>query len=138
MPPANALKRRLCHATRKALEHAMGQARAGQPINSIGAAVQRTAKTFGFRVIENLGSHGIGRALHESPKNISGCFDPTDRRILTKGMVITIEPFLSTKSRLVIEAADGWTLVGVHDNLSAQFEHTMIITDGAPIITTQH
>lgn len=53
-------------------------------------------------------------------------------------MVITIEPFLSTKSRTVSETADGWTLAGVRGNLSAQYEHTMIITKGAPIIVTQH
>lgn len=58
--------------------------------------------------------------------------------MLHEGMVITIEPFLSTKSRLVSEAADGWTLLGAHGNLSAQYEHTMIITKGDPIVVTQH
>jgi methionyl aminopeptidase len=53
-------------------------------------------------------------------------------------MVITIEPFLSTRSRRVTEADDGWTLVGMRGNLSAQYEHTMIITKGAPIVVTQH
>jgi methionyl aminopeptidase len=138
VPPANPQKTRLCHATRTALEQAMKEARAGQPINAIGAAIQRTARAHGFRVIENLGSHGVGRALHEAPKHIPGYFDPTDRRVLKEGMVITIEPFLSTKSRVVSEAGDGWTLVGVHGNLSAQYEHTMIITRGAPIVVTRH
>lgn len=62
VPPTNPQKTRLCHATRTALEQAMKQARAGQPLNGIGAAIQRTAKTYGFRIIENLGSHGVGRA----------------------------------------------------------------------------
>lgn len=53
-------------------------------------------------------------------------------------MVITIEPFLSTKSRIVTETADGWTLAGASGNLSAQYEHTMIITKGAPIVVTLH
>ncbi len=138
VPPTNPVKTRLCHATRTALEHAMKQARAGQPLNGIGAAIQRTAKTYGFRVIENLGSHGVGRALHEAPEHIPGYFDPKDKRILEEGMVITIEPFLSTKSRLVTEASDGWTLVGAHGNLSAQYEHTMIITRSVPIVVTRH
>lgn len=138
VPPTNPQKTRLCHATRTALEHAMKQARAGQPINGIGAAIQRTAKTYGFKIIENLGSHGVGRALHEEPESIAGYFDPADRRILKEGMVITIEPFLSTKSRIVTETDDGWTLVGTHGNLSAQYEHTMIITKGDPIVVTQH
>jgi len=138
VPPTNPQKTRLCHATRTALEQAMLQARAGQPINGIGAAIQRTAKTYGFRVIENLGSHGVGRSLHEEPEYIPGYFDPKDKRILTDGMVITIEPFLSTKTRVVKEAPDGWTLMAAKGNLSAQYEHTMIITRGAPIIVTQH
>ncbi|WP_342616821.1 M24 family metallopeptidase [Rhodoferax sp. GW822-FHT02A01] len=116
----------------------MKHARAGQPINDIGAAIQRTAKAYGFKIIENLGSHGVGRALHEAPEHIAGYFDPTDTRILEEGMVITIEPFLSTKSRVVNETSDGWTLVGVRGNLSAQYEHTMIITKGEPIVVTQH
>jgi methionyl aminopeptidase len=114
----------------------MQHARAGRPINGIGAAIQRTAKAHGFRVIENLGSHGVGRALHEAPEHIPGYFDPTYDRTLGEGMVITIEPFLSTKSRMVTEAADGWTLVGAQGNLSAQYEHTMIITRGTPIVVT--
>jgi methionyl aminopeptidase len=137
IPPTTAIKTRLCHATRTALNEALKSARAGQPINGIGAAIQRTAKTYGFRIIENLGSHGVGRALHEEPGHIAGYFDPSDRRVLKEGMVITIEPFLSTKSRVVTEEADGWTLSGASGNLSAQYEHTLIITKGAPIIVTQ-
>ncbi len=138
VPPTTPLKTRLCHATRTALAEAMKCARAGQPINGIGAAIERTAKAYGFKVIENLGSHGVGRALHEEPEHIAGYFDPTDMRLLHEGMVITIEPFLSTKSRIVNETMDGWTLAGVNGNLSAQYEHTMIITKGAPIVVTQH
>ncbi|WNB77485.1 type I methionyl aminopeptidase [Methylomonas koyamae] len=138
VPPTTPQKTRLCHATRVALAEAMKRARAGQPINGIGAAIERTAKAYGFKVIENLGSHGVGRALHEEPEHIAGYFDPADKRILQEGMVITIEPFLSTKSRVVTETADGWTLAGVRGNLSAQYEHTMVITKGAPIVVTQH
>ena len=138
VPPTTPTKTRLCHATRTALDLAMKQARAGQPINGIGAAIEKTAKTYGFRIIENLGSHGVGRALHEAPEHIPGYFDPQDKRILREGMVITIEPFLSTKSRVVTERSDGWTLVGAQGNLSAQYEHTMIITRGEPLIVTRH
>lgn len=138
VPPSNAQKTRLCHATRTALNAAMQQASAGRPLNGIGRAVQRTARAYGFQVIENLASHGVGRALHEAPEHIPGYFDPSDRRVLKNGMVITIEPFLSTKSRIVTETDDGWTLVGANGNLSAQYEHTMIITKGAPIVVTLH
>lgn len=138
VPPTTPQKTRLCHAARMALNEAMKVAKAGQKISAIGAAIERTAKTYGFKVIENLGSHGVGRSLHEEPDHIPGYFDPSDQRMLHEGMVITIEPFLSTKSRIVAEAADGWTLEGVKGNLSAQYEHTMIITTGAPIVVTLH
>lgn len=138
IPPTTPRKTRLCHATRKALAGAMKNAVAGQPLNGIGAAIERTAKAHGFRIIENLASHGLGRALHEEPAHIPGYFDPSDKRLLQEGMVITIEPFLSTKSRVVTETADGWTLAGAQGNLSAQYEHTMIITNGAPLVLTQH
>ncbi|MDH6590276.1 methionyl aminopeptidase [Variovorax sp. TBS-050B] len=138
VPPSTLQKTRLCHATRTALVEAMKRARAGQPVSGIGAAIERTAKAYGFKVIENLASHGVGRALHEAPEQIAGYFDPADKRVLHEGMVITIEPFLSTKSRIVEETGDGWTLAGVRGNLSAQYEHTMIITKGAPIVVTQH
>lgn len=138
VPPTSPTKTRLCHATRTALDLALKQARAGQPISGIGAAIQKTAKTYGFRVIENLGSHGVGRALHEAPEHIPGYFDPNDRRVLQEGMVITIEPFLSTKSRVVHERDDGWTLAGAPGNLSAQYEHTLIITRGEPLVVTRH
>lgn len=136
VPPSNALKNNLLHATRLALDEALKGARAGTPINHIGRAIQRVAKTHRFKIIRNLGSHGVGRALHEEPKYIAGYYDATDRRVLSEGMVITIEPFLSTKSSFVEEADDGWTLVGARGNLSAQYEHTLIITRGAPIVVT--
>ena len=138
VPPTTAQKTRLCHAARTALGEAMKGARAGRPISGIGAAIERTAKAYGFKVIENLGSHGVGRALHEEPGHIPGYFDPADKRLLHEGMVITIEPFVSTRSRIVTETADGWTLAGASGNLSAQYEHTMIITKGAPLVVTRH
>jgi methionyl aminopeptidase len=138
VPPSSPLKTRLCHATRGALEAAMLQARAGRPINRIGAAIEQVARRHRFRILENLGSHGVGRALHEAPEHIPGYADSGDHGVLREGMVITIEPFLSTRSREVREADDGWTLVAAPGNLSAQYEHTMIITRGAPIVVTVH
>ena len=138
VPPATPVQQRLCHATRTALEHAMRQVRDGAPLNAIGRAIEQTARAHRFRIIRNLASHGVGRALHEEPTEIAGYFDRRDRRVLREGMVITIEPFLSTKSTLVEEAQDGWTLVGAPGNLSAQYEHTMIVTRGAPIVVTRH
>jgi methionyl aminopeptidase len=136
VPPAQPRDTRLCHAAREALQRAMRQASAGRPLNGIGRAIEATARQHGLRVIRNLASHGVGRALHEEPKEIAGYYEPRDRRVLREGMVITIEPFLSTKSREVVEADDGWTLLGAPGNRSAQYEHTMIITKGEPIVVT--
>ena len=136
VPPSNALKNRLCHATQTALSQAMDKARAGQPLNRIGRAIQKVAKDKGFKVIKNLCSHGVGRSLHEEPREIRAYYEPRDLRVLQKGMVITIEPFLATKNHLVKEAGDGWTLMGDAGNLSAQYEHTMVITKSSPIVLT--
>jgi methionyl aminopeptidase len=136
VPPTTPEKTRLCWATRRALAAAMDRARAGAPLGGIGAAIEQTARAHRLKVIENLGSHGVGRALHEAPDHSPGFRDPRERRVLREGMVITIEPFLSTRSRAVVEAADGWTLLTAPGNLSAQYEHTMIITRGAPIVVT--
>jgi methionyl aminopeptidase len=136
VPPVARVKARLCHATQLALKHALAEARAGAPINRIGKAIQRTSKSHGFKVIKNLAGHGIGRSLHEEPEGIVSYFDRRDTRRLQLGQVIAIEPFLSTISTHVTEAEDGWTLVGHPANLSAQYEHTIIVTRGAPIVAT--
>jgi methionyl aminopeptidase len=138
VPPASEVTTRLCHAAKFALESAMEEARAGAAINQIGKAIERVAKSHRFRVIRNLGSHGVGRALHEAPEHIPGYFDARDKRTLQEGMVITIEPFLSTKTTVAEQASDGWTLFGPAGTRSAQYEHTMVITRGSPIIVTRH
>ena len=136
VPPSTPEKNRLCFATRLALQSAVKEARAGNRLNAIGRAAQRVARSSGFKVIRNLAGHGVGRSLHEEPEAIVGYYEPRDRRVLHEGMVLAIEPFLSTKSSFVEETDDGWTLVGEPGNLSAQYEHTVIVTRGSPIVVT--
>lgn len=136
VPPASTTATRLCSATRQALDRALTQARAGAPINGLGKAIETTARAHGFQVIRNLGGHGIGRSLHEEPDGIVSYFNRRDHRRLKRGQVLAIEPFLSTRSTVVEEADDGWTLVGHPANRSAQYEHTIIVTEGQPIIAT--
>lgn len=126
----------LLRATRDALEDAMSEARAGEPLSHIGRAVERRAKRCGFRVIRNLCGHGVGRHIHEDPQ-VPNVFNPRDRTLLTEGLVITIEPFLTTGATLAVESGDGWTLLSKDGSRGAQFEHTMIITRGAPIVITR-
>lgn len=133
---ASAEQKKVMKATREALNAAMEVARAGAPLNLIGKAVEKVARKHQLKVIENLGSHGVGRALHEEPGFIANYYDPSDKRVLSEGQVITIEPFLSTKSNWVEEASDGWTLYGEEGNIAAQYEHTMIITKHRPIVVT--
>jgi methionyl aminopeptidase len=125
----------LLSATRQALNEAMAEARAGQPIRNIGRAVERRAKKAGFRVVRSLCGHGVGRHIHESP-SVPNTFDPREKAVLWEGLVITIEPFLTTSATTVIEDDDGWTLRTPDGSLGAQFEHTLVITKNHPIVIT--
>ncbi|XID92397.1 type I methionyl aminopeptidase [Paenibacillaceae bacterium WGS1546] len=127
----------LCRHTQATMMKVISKLKAGVKLNQVGKLMQEEAKKGGFRVIENLCSHGIGKSLHEEPFEILPFFEPRDRRVLKAGQVITIEPFLSTGATYVVEQPDGWTL-SVPDGVSrvAQFEHTIIVTNGKPIITT--
>ena len=126
--------RRLLDATRLANRDALAAARAGEPLRHSGRAVQRRARRHGFSVIENLQGHGTGRDLWERP-SVPGIEDRSDRTVLWEGLVLAIEPFLSTGATLADEAPDGWTLV-TPGHLAAQFEHTVVVTSGAPVVLT--
>lgn len=136
VPPTEARLEYLCQSTRKALRQAMNAAKAGARISQIGATIERVARQSGFVTIRDLGSHGIGRSLHDEPHFIPNFNDRTDRRRLEEGMVITIEPFLSTGADRTETADDGWTLLTGAGNYSAQYEYTMVITKGKPIVMT--
>ncbi|MFT3763154.1 MAG: type I methionyl aminopeptidase [Pseudoxanthomonas sp.] len=131
----DARQRRLLDATRQARDAAIAQLRAGGKLNGIGRTIESVAARNGLRVIRNLGSHGVGRALHESPGHIPGHYDPRDARRLHEGMVITVEPFLATHCSLAEEADDGWSLY-CRRGFAAQFEHTVVVTAGEPIVVT--
>lgn len=126
----------LCKSTRAALNAAIRDVRSDVPLNYIGKAVEKEARKAGFVVIENLCSHGVGGALHEDPGEIPCYFDPDDRRKIKDGMVFTIEPFLSTKTRETSEADDGWTLMNDRGHFSAQYEHSMVATKRGAVILT--
>lgn len=136
IPPKSKLHLQICAAAQKALENAMLEARAGARLNRIGHAIESEAVRNGFTVIENIGSHGVGRALHEEPGFIAGYYDKRDKRILKENQVITIEPFISSGAREVFDNGDGWTLVTKPGVFTAQYEHTMVITKGKPLIMT--
>ncbi|TNE61932.1 MAG: type I methionyl aminopeptidase [Alphaproteobacteria bacterium] len=125
----------LLEATKSAQRKAMFAARAGEPLNAIAKVVEREAKKYGFRIVEGLNGHGVGSWIHEEP-TVSNIYYPSHRQRLREGQVLTIEPFLATISDQYVEDADGWTLRLNHGGHGAQFEHTFVVTKGAPIILT--
>lgn len=136
VPPVEPRMEYLCQSTRKALRQAMSAAKAGAKINQIGQAIDKVARQSGFTTIKDLGSHGIGRSLHDEPHFIPNFHDKRDMRRLKEGQVITIEPFLSTGVDQTTTADDGWTLRTGPGNFSAQYEFTMVITKGKPLVMT--
>jgi methionyl aminopeptidase len=127
--------RALLTATRRALSDAMAEVRAGSKNNRVGRAVERRARRAGFSVVRSLCGHGVGRNIHEPP-NVPNTYDARSAEVLWEGLVMTIEPFLTTGATTVREDDDGWTLRTPDGSIGAQYEHTMIVTRGAPLVVT--
>jgi len=125
----------LLSVTRQALAAGMREARAGNALREIGRAVEKRAERSGFTVVRNLCGHGVGRFIHEAP-SVPNTRAEGSRLRLWEGLVITIEPFLTTGASTYYEADDGWTLRTPDGSRGAQFEHTMVITNGEPIVLT--
>ena len=127
---------KLLEATRATLNKAVGVARAGNRLNDIGKTVQREARRRGYNIISELTGHGIGRGLHEEPGEIWNFYNPRDHRILKEGLVLAIEPFLTTGQGRIRQESDGWSLRTADNSIASQFEHTIIVTKNEPIILT--
>ena len=125
----------LCYAVQTAVKAAIEKIRSGRSLNVIGKAVQKIADKFGYEIVENLGSHGVGNSLHEPPSYVP-MDNPMEKRLLDDGLVLTIEPFFSTGANWVEEQADGWTLCVPEGDLVAQFEHTLIVTRRGALVVT--
>jgi methionyl aminopeptidase len=127
--------RRLVACAERAFQQAMLVARAGFRVSDIGRVIEREVLRRGFSVIRELGGHGIGRTIHETP-SVPNYDDPKASGILTEGLVITVEPILSAGNGESFLANDGWTVVTADRALSAHYEHTIVVTKGKPIILT--
>lgn len=127
----------LVNASKEILYKAIHQIKGGVKIANIGRLIETEAKKSGYKVIKNLVGHGIGRSLHEEPTEIPNFYDRFNLQRFKKDSVVAVETFISTKATIAEEQNDGWTLVGKGGGFVAQHEHTLIITDGAPIILTQ-
>jgi methionyl aminopeptidase len=125
----------LARCAESAFHMAAREARAGNRVYDIGRAVERETHRCGFRVIRGLCGHGVGRTIHEAP-TVPNYFDPRCRQRLHEGLVITIEPIISVSSGEGELQDDQWTIRTADRSLSAHFEHTVVITQGAPILLT--
>jgi len=126
---------RLVDCARRAFEKAMLVARAGFRVSEIGRVVEREVRRNGFSVIRELGGHGIGRTIHEAP-HVPNYPAPEANQILTEGLVITVEPIIAAGSGRAVLAKDGWTVRTADGRPSAHYEHTIVITNGEPILLT--
>jgi methionyl aminopeptidase len=121
---------RLIEATRRALEAGIAECRPGAPLNAIGAVIESVAEEEGYISLEAFCGHGVGHNFHMWPfilhheNGMEGTMKP--------GMIFTIEPIFVTNSQACGEWDDGWTIVTADGGLSAQWEHTILITDERP------
>lgn len=125
----------LLSVTKLALRDGMREARAGNAVREIGRAVEKRAERSGFSVVRNLCGHGVGRFIHEPP-SVPNTKAEGSRLRLWEGLVITIEPFLTTGATTYYEDDDGWTLRTPDGSRGAQYEHTLVITNGEPLVMT--
>ncbi len=126
--------RRLAACAQAAFRQGLSAARAGNRVGEIGRRVEREVRRAGFRVVRDFAGHGIGRTIHEAPTVPN--YDDRSRVRLEAGMVVTIEPILAAGTGDVVLAADGWTVRTVDGTLAAHFEHTLVVTQDAPIVLT--
>lgn len=131
----NELFKNMCQTAKEAFEEGIKKAIPGSKKSRIGKVVYQTARKRGFTVIKNLTGHGIGRSIHESPEYIFNYYETEGDELLKEGMVIAVEPFISTLEEEVFEKGDGWTYI-TEKSFVAQYEHTMILTKDGPIIIT--
>lgn len=128
---------KLIDASKQILHKAIYNIKGGVRISDIGYLVETEAKKRGYKVIKNLTGHGIGRSLHEEPGEIANYRDRSNPTRFKKNAVVAIETFITTASTFAETLDDGWTMVGNKGGYMAQHEHTIVVTDGKPIILTE-
>lgn len=94
---------KVCDVALMAFENAMAKVKPGTKLSNIGKAVHATARQNDLTVIKNLTGHGVGQSLHEAPNHVMNYYDPKDKTLLKEGVVIAVEPFISSKATFVTE-----------------------------------
>ncbi len=129
------LARRLCEVTFECLWLGIAQVRAGASLGDIGHAIQQHAEKAGYSVVREFCGHGIGEKFHEEPQVLHYGKPHTGVK-LEPGMVFTIEPMINAGKAAIRTMADGWTIVTKDHSLSAQWEHTVLVTEtGFEVLT---
>lgn len=127
---------RLIQVAEETLYQGIAQVKPGNRLMNIAGAIQDYAEAHGFKVVENFTGHGVGRNLHEEPSVFNVRTDDLPNVTLKPGMTLAIEPILNAGSKHTRTLSDRWTVVTVDQALSAQFEHTVLVTaDGYEILT---
>ncbi len=132
---ASADARRLVDIARRCRDAGVAVVREGARLGDIGAAIEELARKEGVSVVTELGGHGIGRKMHAAP-HVPHTGKRGSGARLKAGMAITIEPMVNLGGAAVTFEDDGWTVVTADRSLSAQFEHTLVVTAGGCEITT--
>lgn len=137
VPPVDRRVEKLCRDGKRALWAGIAQVGAGKKLSGIGQAVGRFAEKNGYTLVRNLASHGIGRSLHEEPTEVATWPDRSERRIMEKGLVFTVEPFLSLGADWAEHMeGDRWTLYSEPRAPTVQYEHTLVATPSGPLVLT--
>ena len=127
--------RRLLVATEEALWNGLRMARPGNRLGDVGHAIEATAKPHGYGVVREYIGHGIGRQMHEAP-NVPNYGVPGKGLKLKAGMALAIEPMFNLGTAETVVLDDGWTVVTADGTLSAHFEHTVLLTEDGPVVST--
>lgn len=136
VPPVTRRVERLCRDGRRAMWAGLRQVGTGKPLAGIGRAVGDFARKNGYTLVRNLASHGVGLSLHEEPTEIATWPDASERRIMTEGLVFTVEPFLSLGAEFAEDGDDPWTLYSRPRAPTVQYEHTVVATRSGPLVLT--
>ncbi|WFF41884.1 type I methionyl aminopeptidase [Salinicola endophyticus] len=130
---------RLCRVTQECLYKAMAEVRPGVRLSTIARVIQAHAEGFGYSVVRDFCGHGIGAGFHEEPQVLHyDGYAPEADAELAPGMCLTIEPMLNAGGYRTKVLRDGWTAVTKDKSLSAQWEHTLLVTDtGVEVLTAR-
>ena len=129
------LARRLTDVTFECMWTGISRVRPGATLGDIGSAIQRHAEDQGFSVVREFCGHGIGQKFHQDPQ-VLHYGKPGSGEVLEPGLIFTIEPMINAVRREIRQLAEGWTVVTRDHSLSAQWEHTILVTDrGYEVLT---